>query len=50
MRRHVRLAVVRQPATGWRESLLTAEQIADQLRVSEAQVYWPASSTTFAGG
>jgi hypothetical protein len=35
----LRIALIRQPATGARESLLTAEQVAGRLRVSEAQVY-----------
>jgi hypothetical protein len=35
----LRVAAVRQPATGGREPLLTAEQVAARLQVSEAQVY-----------
>jgi phytoene/squalene synthetase len=35
----LRVAAVRPPATGEREPLLTAEQVAARLQVSEAQVY-----------
>jgi hypothetical protein len=35
----LRIAAARPPATGWREPLLTAEQVAGRLQVSEAQVY-----------
>lgn len=34
-----RVAAVRPPATGGREPLLTAAQVAGRLQVSEAQVY-----------
>jgi hypothetical protein len=35
----LRIAAVRLPATGGREPLLTVEQVAGRLQVSEAQVY-----------